>query len=332
MAPVDPLQLAASHYTAAHWDDDDWRQFGRETGTADIINAHPRLYRSLSFGDPDYPDAAMSVLGDILTEAPEPKDHEAGRMAALSDSMPELRIWITESAPPRVKRMFESYLAERDSSEIPTVWREGFEGDGERVGPLRSRDPTEAVDPVKASTPPTTGASQAFTQPIVPPTQSVEATPSGVRDITSAQPTGEIFIVHGHDEASMNSIRVFVHRVTGLMPVSLAEEPAQGRTIIEKFEDFGGAAEYVIVLLTADDMGQTLEGHILNEEPSPRARQNVVMELGYFIGKLGRRKIVVMDGGVERPSDIAGVNYISYPGENWQEQLRTELEAAGLKR
>lgn len=88
-----------------------------------MLNAHPRLYRSLSFGDPDYPDATFSILGQLLTEATEPHSGEAGRMELLADSMPELPDWVIDNAPVRTKRLFTTYLAERDASEIPSVWK-----------------------------------------------------------------------------------------------------------------------------------------------------------------------------------------------------------------
>ncbi|AOX67847.1 hypothetical protein BJK06_15045 [Curtobacterium sp. BH-2-1-1] len=139
-----------------------------------------------------------------------------------------------------------------------------------------------------------------------------------------------MFIVHGHDDAALNSIRIFVHKHTGIMPTSLAEEAGRGQTIIEKFETYGDATSFVIVLLTPDDVGQTIGNHQAGTEPNPRARQNVVLELGYFIGKIGRKNVVVVDADVERPSDLAGLSYVEYPGLNWKDALRTELVAAGL--
>jgi hypothetical protein len=79
------------------------------------------------------------------------------------------------------------------------------------------------------------------------------------------------------------------------MPFSLAEKAGRGQTIIEKFETFGVAASFVIVLLTPDDVGQTIGNHQAGTKPNARARQNVVLELGYFIGKIGRENIVVVD-------------------------------------
>ena len=69
----------------------------------------------------------------------------------------------------------------------------------------------------------------------------------------------------------------------------------------------------MIVLLTPDDVGQTVAAHEASEKPNLRARQNVVLELGYFIGKIGRDKMVVVDAKVERPSDLQGLSYVEYP-------------------
>ncbi len=139
-----------------------------------------------------------------------------------------------------------------------------------------------------------------------------------------------IFVVHGHDEAALHSIQVYVHRETGIMPISLAQEAGASMTIIEKFESYGEKTSYAIVLLTPDDVGQTLGDQSAGLPPSPRARQNVVLELGYFISALGRKNIVVVNAGVERPSDLAGVGYVQYPGTNWKDDLRKELATAGL--
>lgn len=114
------------------------------------------------------------------------------------------------------------------------------------------------------------------------------------------------------------------------MPTSLAEEAGNGATIIKKFESHGVKTSFAIVLLTPDDVGQTVAAQETGLAPNPRTRQNVVLELGYFIGKIGRKKIVAIDATVERPSDLAGLSYVKYPGDNWKDALRVELEAAGL--
>ena len=114
------------------------------------------------------------------------------------------------------------------------------------------------------------------------------------------------------------------------MPTSLAKEAGNGATIIEKFESHGAKTSFAIVLLTPDDVGQTVAAQETGLISNPRIRQNVVLEVGYFIGKIGRKKIVAIDATVERPSDLAGLSYVEYPGDNWKDALRGELEAAGL--
>ena len=114
------------------------------------------------------------------------------------------------------------------------------------------------------------------------------------------------------------------------MPTSLAEEAGNGATIIEKFESLGAKTSFAIVLLTPDDVGQTVAAQETGLISNPRIRQNVVLEVGYFLGKIGRKKIVAIDATVERPSDLAGLSYVEYPGDNWKDALRGELDTAGL--
>ena len=92
-------------------------------------------------------------------------------------------------------------------------------------------------------------------------------------------------------------------RNLGIKPVVLFEEPGKGQTIIEKLESNSDVL-FAVVLLTPDDFGQATEEGKLQ----PRARQNVVLELGYFLGKLGRANVAVLyDESVELPSDYHGV-------------------------
>lgn len=344
MARPDPLQAAAGYYTAQRWEEQEWRDFGRETGTSDILNSHARLYRSLSFGDPDYPDAALGALALVLEDGVEPGATETERMELLADAMPDLPAWTKENAPARTKRLFDEYLSARDPSEIPAAWSNSSTTETESdVDFFFPGDPTNEgyrSPPLEDQT------NEGFRSPSVdepwdvPPSAAVPVGPVAAA-ATAAQadvplasfgPSERIFIVHGHDEAALNSIRVYVHRETGVMPISLAEEASEGQTIIEKFESYGEASTYVIVLLTPDDVGQTAVDHDAGSPPKPRARQNVVLELGYFIGKLGRKRIVVVNKDVERPSDLAGLGYVQYPGTNWKDDLRKELLSARLTR
>lgn len=324
MPRVDPLQAAAAAYAADHWtEEQDWRRFGRETGTSDILSSHPRLYRSLSFGDDDYPDAATAVLGQVLEEATEEGSGEAGRMDLIADAMPDLPEWIEVNSPPRTKRLFKEYLTARDASEIPSSWRAS--GTGEETAPGSSTSLFSELE-LPDTPPPLQTANRA------PADSAGKLSTTATDPQQRRDPRRSIFIVHGHNEAALNSIQIYVHNVTGTVPNSLADEAGRGQTIIEKFENSTRNSSYVIVLLTPDDVGQTTIEHQADKAPAPRARQNVVLELGYFIGKIGRENITVIDAGVEHPSDLAGLNYVKYPGENWKDNLRIELEAAGLRR
>lgn len=324
MARPDPLQSAAGYYTAEQWGESEWRQFGRETGTSDILSSHPRLYRSLTFGDNDYPDAALEILGRVLDEGVEDRGNEAERMELLADSMPDLPTWTSEHAPNRTKRLFQDYLDARDPSEIPSLWSGEAPTSSTPVPPA-----AETFDWSTAATdiwdvprePSVFDTAPSGNAPSIAPTEKPPATGDADRSI---------FVVHGHDDSALNSIRVYVTRETKILPISLAEEASAGQTIIEKFETYGEQSSYVIVLLTPDDVGQTVGEHDAGFPPRPRARQNVVLELGYFIGKIGRKNIVVVNADVERPSDLVGLGYVQYPGSNWKDDLRKELQAAGL--
>jgi len=139
--------------------------------------------------------------------------------------------------------------------------------------------------------------------------------------------TDRIFIVHGHDHGRMQAVARFLEQLA-LKPIILHERPSSGDTIVEKLERHGDAA-YAVVLLTPDDIGG-----LSGSQPGlrPRARQNVVLELGYFIGRLGRqRTCALVVEGVEIPSDYSGVLYIPLSKtDEWKFLLARELRAAGL--
>jgi predicted nucleotide-binding protein len=138
-----------------------------------------------------------------------------------------------------------------------------------------------------------------------------------------------IFLVHGRDEGAKHGVARFVRAITGLDPIILAEQPALGQTVIESFERYASQVTYAIVLATGDDEGR-LKGE--DEPLRPRARQNVILELGWFAGKLGRQKVALLyKRGVELPSDMGGVLYVELdPGEGWKLKLAREMRAVGL--
>jgi hypothetical protein len=138
---------------------------------------------------------------------------------------------------------------------------------------------------------------------------------------------GSIFVVHGHDHAALHETVRVLERATGRDVVVLHEQANAGRTILEKFEEHAAQASYAVILATGDDEGGSRTG-----TAKPRARQNVVFELGFFFGCLGRNRVaVLLESGVEKPSDIDGLVYIGIdPGGAWKHQLARELAAAGI--
>jgi predicted nucleotide-binding protein len=144
--------------------------------------------------------------------------------------------------------------------------------------------------------------------------------------LTMAAPSQKIFIVHGHDGAPKAEVARFIEKL-GLEAVILHERPNKGRTLITKFQEEAGTVEFAVVLMTPDDLGKAAAAAA---DLNARARQNVVFELGFFIGKLGPARVAALvKGDVEKPSDFDGVVYISLDSGDWQKQLGQELQAAG---
>jgi len=137
-----------------------------------------------------------------------------------------------------------------------------------------------------------------------------------------------VFVVHGHDNEAKESAARFLERLE-LQPIVLHEQASSGRTIIEKFESYSDDIAFAVVLLTPDDVGAAC---VSREDLRPRARQNVIMELGYFLGRLGRTRVCALyKGGVELPSDYQGVLYIDMDSSGaWKTKLAQELVQAKL--
>lgn len=140
--------------------------------------------------------------------------------------------------------------------------------------------------------------------------------------------SNKIFIVHGHDEGALNGLARFLEKLR-LEVIILKEQPNQGRTIIEKYEASAAEVGFAVVLLTPDDVGSAVSVEGQNQ----RARQNVIFELGYFAGKLGRGRVCLLrKGNVEIPSDLFGIVYTEMDsGEGWKQALVKELKAAKIE-
>jgi len=142
---------------------------------------------------------------------------------------------------------------------------------------------------------------------------------------TPAVNSRKIFIVHGHDHEAKEGVARFLEKL-GLEPIILHEQPSSGRTVIEKFETYSGDIAFAVVLLTPDDVGGSSRENI-----KPRARQNVILELGYFLGRLGRIRVCALyKGDVELPSDYQGVLYVDLDDSAWKAKLAQELVEAKL--
>lgn len=147
----------------------------------------------------------------------------------------------------------------------------------------------------------------------------------------------KVFVVYGHNDA----LRIEVSRTIeqlGLIPIVLQEQEDFGNTIIEKFEAHASDIGFAVVLLTADDLGVSRKDLAKEEkeksfkaEYKPRARQNVVFEMGYFIGKLDRAHVFeLLEDGVEKPGDLDGILYTSVDVEGmWKIRLAKRLKALG---
>lgn len=145
-----------------------------------------------------------------------------------------------------------------------------------------------------------------------------------VSNISKTFSNDKVFIVHGHDDNLKNSVARLLEQ-QGIEAIILHEQVNTGKTIIQKVEHYGNSVGAAIILFTPDDKGKAIS----ENEYKKRARQNVVFEAGYFIGYLGRDRIIPLlsDSGIELPGDLSGVVYTS---DMWQFKIMQELKAMGF--
>ncbi len=138
--------------------------------------------------------------------------------------------------------------------------------------------------------------------------------------------TSKVFIVHGHDNEAKTEVARYIENL-GLEAIILHEQASGGKTIIEKIENYTNVG-FGIVLYTPCDEGAKLGS---GDAFQPRARQNVLLEHGYLMGKLGRNKVcALVKGNVETPSDISGIVYIEMDDRRaWHRDIAKEMTAAG---
>jgi predicted nucleotide-binding protein len=135
-----------------------------------------------------------------------------------------------------------------------------------------------------------------------------------------------VFVVHGQNDAARTAVVSFLESI-GLVGIVLHEQPNMGRHLLTKFIQEADLVTFAVVLMTDDD-----EGRRKGEELAPRARQNVILELGYFLAHLGQAKVcALITPGLETPSDFDGIAYIRMDEEQqWQQELKREVLAARM--
>jgi predicted nucleotide-binding protein len=138
----------------------------------------------------------------------------------------------------------------------------------------------------------------------------------------------DVFIIHGHNETARTNLKLLLQGL-GLNPIVLADTNDGGMTIIEKFEYYASACSFAFALMTPDDT-------VAGEEGKPalwRPRQNVLLEIGWFMARLGRTRVIMLShGDLEMPSDLHGILYLAF-GDNVMEvapQITSHLREAGL--
>lgn len=146
----------------------------------------------------------------------------------------------------------------------------------------------------------------------------------------SIERSTRVFIVHGRDDARKYELESYLQKLTDDAPIILHQQPNGGQVLIEKFENSAASVGFAVVLLTADDQGRPAA--LQPQDDQPRARQNVVFEMGFFIGLVGRAHVAVLyEEGVELPSDINGLLYIPLDTAGaWKGKLASELDHAGI--
>lgn len=141
-------------------------------------------------------------------------------------------------------------------------------------------------------------------------------------EVESEKTGKDVFIVHGHDNEMLIEVENLIRKVE-LNPVILSQKLDGGRTIFKKFEEESANAGFAIALFSPDD-------ELISKEK--QARPNVLLELGYFWGRLNMNNVrILKKGKVNIPSDLHGFLYINFDKENeWKIKLVREMKYAGL--
>ncbi len=174
----------------------------------------------------------------------------------------------------------------------------------------------------------TPAAKGAFEGSIPDPTQEGRSATNQVPEAGAADRSpNRVFVVHGQNGPARAAVVSFLEGM-GLVGVVLHEQPNMGRHLLTKFIEEAELTTFAVVVMTDDDEGRVRGGKL-----APRARQNVILELGYFLAYLGQEKVcALISPGLETPSDFDGIVYIRMDDDTqeWKGPLRRELQAAGM--
>lgn len=254
---------------------------------------------------------ASRRIQDRILLGQEMLDRAVGYPVVLNDLRAEFRAWHDYNGD-LLQKLFTTSAIRAEYE--PPVWRTSGSADPMVLMTNLQRDIRQQIEKLESIL----GRLELYEEP-------AGAGNVAMRSIESTSGTTTVFVIHGHDGERKLEVASFIERVTGRRPTILHEQANRGRTIIEKFEGHAAQAGFAVVLLTGDDVGG-----VNPESLRPRARQNVVLELGFFMGSLGRSRVVALhEEGVELPSDLDGVLYVPLAGD-WQMQLGKEMKVAGI--
>jgi len=169
--------------------------------------------------------------------------------------------------------------------------------------------------------------------------QGVRDSVSGASRKPSGNPPSSVFVVHGHDDQALAEIEGYLSTL-GVASIVLSRQSESPQSLFQKFLSVAGRAGFAIVLLSADDLAaskaQYNEPGVGDRALQYRARQNVILELGFFYGRLGFESVFVVAAKLpifpnfERPSDLDGVVFESMTDPDWKIKLAHKLRQAGL--
>jgi len=324
----------------ATFDEVKWMELGYATESVDLIENDRRLLSGMHNGDEDYPVFAHGMVRTILNRKPE--------AIHVFRDFPGIEEWLLENNLSSVSLMLDRLADDREvelrmalvrsvpgMAELPELPPD----EQERLAAalhLRSDDRERGdgtEDPRSLRIAAYVGGGEPREPKDLWELEKLDDALSSLRtERENEKRMGKnVFIVHGHDGGIKNTVARFLGKDgLGLDVTILHERASRSMTLIEKLEHYADQMDYAVVLLTPDDIGYAKDK---STEAKPRARQNVIFELGFFMAKWGRERVCAIKvGDLEGLSDFKGVVYIGWDGASgsWRNELALELKEAGL--